>query len=75
MPTSEHDLTTAELPDYLDDTPYGESPAGTQPAKTGLLRFARMSGVLDRGARCRAVDDRLPQCRLLPTSRRRARGR
>ncbi|MDQ6731453.1 MAG: hypothetical protein M3022_14490 [Actinomycetota bacterium] len=44
MSTSEHDLTTAGLPDYLDDAPDGESPAGTQPSKTGLLRFARMSG-------------------------------
>jgi hypothetical protein len=41
MPTTESEPTVAELPEYLQEA----APApGTPSAKTGLLRFARMTG-------------------------------
>jgi hypothetical protein len=44
MPTSETDITTAVLPEYPAEPQELEGTVSRQPPKTGLLRFARMSG-------------------------------
>ena len=65
-----------DLPEHLDDAEAEEVEAQQREVpRSGPLRFARMTGLLDRRPRRRAVGHRLPQRRLLPPRGRRARGR